>query len=588
MNNNIDRIFIKFQLWWFSIFLLGVIVGALYQVIGESQSLSSVTYSLGQYVKIFYLPGLLTLLLFHCLFRMIIPLQFYFYYYVWIKHVWIKRIYSTLKRRVPFPYSKFKGRLEHRSYSIFDDYGDSLIRRSFPEKILEECHLSKEYSNKVQEMSLKNRPVLIRREHLMKKGFWPKWAFATVLLFNKLIIQSYHATHGEIKYCLKVDLRNQSYGIYNNAGKLFLKCVFLNDDFKSRCVKMSIEIEDFLKGKTSQGDVLPIDAKKMPFRWASGGVLPIVLWNNRFWYVLFFRDIEPVGLNIANGASETKEEYKDLDSLAYREFSEELVLLNREPSPSDNLPVTQKIFRYPHPLPPETSDKITSNEFAQKHKKLRKEHDGLPIEFDTDGPELKPINTPFEVEVSPHDTNQLYRSPKVSNVVFNVNPTEFGIEVLRVSYFEMDKDDYLMDGEIWEMGPALVRQPIMLLSCDYIQSIFNKNGSIGTYVEKAPYLNCKYLENIPYSEYKIFDKDIEFRQRRLELLEKDSKTKEFPEVERYKAWLEKYGELFRMVKESKCDLTNNDHKPLVTLCPVTWKTLEMICHHKLLNNIKLR
>ena len=212
MNKSINRSFIKLQSWWFSIFLIGVIAGALYQVIGGSQSMNSVMFSLWQYVKIFYLPGALIILLFHCLFLMIIPLQLYFYYYIWIK-----RIYGTLKRWVQFPYSNFKGRLAHWLLCrFFNDYCDTLILRSF---FLKECPLPKEYSNKVQEISFENRPILIHREHLLEKSFWPKWAFATVLLFNKLIIQRYHARHGEIKYRLKVDLRNQSHGIYNNAGK---------------------------------------------------------------------------------------------------------------------------------------------------------------------------------------------------------------------------------------------------------------------------------------------------------------------------------------------------------------------------------
>lgn len=344
MNKSINRSFIKLQFWWFSIFLIGVIAGALYQVIGGSQSLNSVMFSLWQYVKIFYLPGALIILLFHCLFLMITPLQVYFYYYVWIK-----RIYSTLKRWIQIPYSNFKGRLARWLLSsFFNDYFDTLILKSFPEKFLKGCSLPREYSNKVQEMSLENKPILIRREHLMKKGFWPKWAFATVLLFNKLIIQRYQARHGEIKFRLKVDLRNQSHGIYNNAGKLFLKSIFLNDEFKSRCLEKSKKIEDFLKSNTSQEDILTIDAKEMPFRWASGGILPIALWKGRYWYVLYFRDIEPVGWNIANGASEIKEEYKNLYSLSYREFSEELVLLSRKPSLSDKLPLHKKYFVF-HP-----------------------------------------------------------------------------------------------------------------------------------------------------------------------------------------------------------------------------------------------
>lgn len=554
-----------------------------YQVIGENQNLSNAIFSLWQYVKIFYLPGVLTILLVHCLFLMIPTLQLYFYYYVWIKY-----IYGTLEYWKQN--SNFKGKLAHWLLNRFFDncYFYTLILNSFPEKFLKECS-HQQYSDKIQKMSLDNKPVLIRREHLMKKDFWPKWMFATVLLFNKLTIERYQ-TEGKIKFRLKVDLRDQSYGIYNNAGKLFLKSVFLNDEFKSRCLKKSKEVEDFLKSlksATSQANELTIDAEGMPFRWASGGVLSIALWKNKYWYVLYFRDIEPVGWNIANGASETKEEYKDLYNLIYREFSEELVLLSREPCLSDKLPITQKIFRFPFPLPEKISRRIENKEFFERHRRLRQEHDGLVIQY-KDGPEVNLVNTPFEVEITYHGANYDTLSSRVSNIIFNVNPTEFGIEVLLISYFKMEEEDYLMDGEIWEGDePALVRQPIMLLSCDYVQKIFNETGSLGTYVEETPYLNCKYLKKIPYNEYKIFDKDIEFRQQRLnKLLKKGSRAERSPEVERYKDWFKNYGEFFRKVKESRCDITDDEHKPLVTLCPVTWKTLEMICHYNLLNNIK--
>lgn len=435
----------------------------------------------------------------------------------------------------------------------------------------------------LKNLQLKTGLFFICREHLIEKCLWRRWAFAIVLLFNELKIRRYRSS-GVKKFRLEVDLRNQSYGIYNNAGKRFLKNKFQNEEFKSRCIERSKEIEDFLKSTTPGNDELTINAMEMPLRWASGGMLPIAQWKDKYWYVLNFRDIEPVGWNVANGASETKEEYKNLYSLIYREFSEELVLLNREPYIGDTLHVTQKMFQFPHPLPEEISRKIINKEFAQKHKQLRKDHDGLIVQFE-DGPEIKPISTPFEVQVTCHDENLRDTvAHSIPNVIFTVNPTEFGIEVLLVSCFEMNDNDYLIDGEMWGKGKVLVRRPVMLLSCDYVQEIYNKNKTLGTYVETPPSLDCKCLEKIPAGEYRVFDKDIEFRKRRLEILRKDNKTKEAPEAEYYRKWLENYELLFKKIKDSENGINRNEHSALTMLCPVTWKTLETICYYKLLQN----
>lgn len=445
---------------------------------------------------------------------MVKPLQLYFYYFVWIKHIYaISEKYKIVRRIVG---------------KYFNDYFDSLILKSFPER---KISYSEEYFNRFPEMSFTNRPVLVRREHLLEKNFWSHWAFAAVLLFNELRIVRYKR-NDKIKFRLEVDLRNQSYGIYNNAGKYFLEKVFLNEEFKSRCIKLSEKIEDFLKPGTQQEGTFTIEASATPFRWSSGGILPIVLWKNRYWYVLRFRGVKPVGWNVFNGASETKEEYKNLYSLIYREFSEELILLNRKPDIKDSLPIiNHKIFQLPHPLPEEISKSIINNEFAQRHQRLRKEQDGLNINF-TNGPEIKWVSTPFEVQVTYHDANlRDTLSYSVSDVIFNINPTEFGIEVLLLAFFNMNDEDYLMDGEIWEIGPCLIREPVMLLSHDYIQKIFNEENknknALDTYIiNEQPYLNCMDLNSIPSGEYHIFDNDIEFLKRRYEWLQQQhNKTK---------------------------------------------------------------
>jgi hypothetical protein len=47
-------------------------------------------------------------------------------------------------------------------------------------------------------------------------------------------------------------------------------------------------------------------------------------------------------------------------------------------------------------------------------------------------------------------------------------------------------------------------------------------------------------------------------------------------------WIKKYGDLFADLLDNPVDLTDTDHAPLLTLCPVTWKTLEIAFRYKLL------
>lgn len=593
MKKSINKLFLNLQYLLFTFFLAGVVIDVIYQVIGENKILDTVLPSLLRYFVKFYLPLALIILLIHCFFLVVKPLQLFVYYHIWIKH-----IFATLKR---FTQSSPTGSFTHSPLvtfrckvghwfldKFFNEFFDTLILNSFcKQKVFfgkldqnfssrqEISTSSEEHSPAIQRMSLRKEPVLVHKDHLMEKNYWPNWAFTAILLFNELTLHRYLIEQETSKFRLEVDLHNQCYGIYNTAGKTFLNDAFLNEEFKSRCINESKRIENFLKSRTSQ-NILKINAREMPFRWASGGMLPIAHLEGRYWYVLYFRDIEPVGLNIANGASETNEEYKNLHTLIYREFSEELVLLDREPDLDDTFPIVQKVFQFPFFSP---DSPIINKEFNKKHRQLRREHDNLTIELEN-GPEIRPIYTPFEVGITNHNVNL---QDAVKNVIFNINPTEFGIEVLLVSRFNMRKEDYLMDGEIWEMGPALIRQPVILLSYDYVRKVFEKTGSLGTYVETRPHLNCKDLGRIPAGEYKIFDKDIEFRKRRLEFLEKNNRTSKSKEAKRYRMWFEQYYELFMKVRKSKCDITNVEHSPLTIMCPVTWKSLETICYYNLLD-----
>ena len=82
-----------------------------------------------------------------------------------------------------------------------------------------------------------------------------------------------------------------------------------------------------LDALTADPDVMGfrVDCSKWPLRYANGGVLPIVHLEGKDYFLLFYRDIFPIGWNIANGASDDEDEWVDPGRIIHREFAEEVL-----------------------------------------------------------------------------------------------------------------------------------------------------------------------------------------------------------------------------------------------------------------------
>lgn len=473
--------FLSLEVTIFTIFIPGVVVSILFLISGQQFLV---------YILTIYLPIAFGASVVYLLYLKVQKFQLYLYYNVWIKYIF-----------------KILG---HR------DYYNSLIRDSWSKPTHTEGHGS--YTIWLKGKSHENKPDFVRRVHLMAKNFWPNWAFSALVLFNEVKITCDQGKN----FCLEVDLRDQSYGIYNNAGKEFLKKTFLGNDERVDIFDNEAKrIENCLNGDKTE-KTHEINCQDTPLRWASGGVLPIACREGKYYYVLFFRGIQPEGWNVANGASETEDEYINLHSLMVREFSEELMLLKRKPQINEKSIIKQISFKFPCPimeeLPDEVRNNIRSESFIEKHRKLREAHDNLTIK-PIQGPRLGLIKTPFEIKIRYYDsTLEKCVERKIEDVIFSINLSEFGIESISLYWFKMGAEDYPIFGEIWEVADCLLREPVLLLSCDYVQKVFDDNGgTLGEQVKNKtddPYSDCKCLERIPSNEYQIFDIDIEFRKRR--------------------------------------------------------------------------
>lgn len=550
------RNWISIPFWMFQEFLFGIfVVGGLGQLVYNMCTGGSLKRELSNIIKVtewwMIAAGFTTLL--WIIAREVLDLDLWLYYYVWINQL------------APILYGN------QPKYQRFLD-----IKGSFEPQRLED---NKEY------------PTFIRREHLMRKEYWPDWEFSIVTIFQPHKVRQVTAKtadNGQI-WRLEVDLRNESFGIYNNAGKRFLARRFEGAITSEHILGQSLQFHNFMLPSTHPGRSLTWGeiGESIPLRWASGGFLPIVQYNNKRWALLFFRDIPLHGLNIANGASENKEEYKKLNRLIGREFSEETILLSSRPYPERHTTKRDFVTFTIDPKAPSSRAPIINPEFADKHKELRFRHDAVSLSTSLDFTrEVKSIHTPFFVRVTYHQPD-LKESviEEIPNVICSLNPTVFGIEVVWLCTFKLEDGEYLIDGEYHLSREFLIRRPIILLDMEFLHQIYAKENTLGELLTESNRSECKQLPPVPKQHCVIFDADIGFRENRLgriskglnnpSLSQKERGSLEW-ERDRIESWLSLYKQAF---EEAKNEGLQDEH--LRTLCPVTWKALELIFAHQI-------
>ncbi|MBN2584824.1 MAG: hypothetical protein JXL80_17300 [Planctomycetes bacterium] len=410
-------------------------------------------------------------------------------------------------------------------------------------------------------------PLVVRREHLTSIERVRGAAFSIVLLFNPIVLKRENG-----KYVMQVDLKGQSCAIYNNAGKQFLRARFCGEDQRREHAEKSHETHRFLMGDCPDRKELQVCIPGL--RWVSGGFLPVAKWHGSEWVCLFFRDIHPIGWNLANGASENKAEYKDLDKLIYRETHEELVICGNRPRRDADICRRRFIVPGPETLP--------MPELAATHDRLRLMHDGIHFTL-VDGPELVASDTRHRVEVSYHDDWVAVNPQPIQNVLLAINPVqELGIEVIRAGKFDLGDDDFLLDGEVHDDGtePYLVRRPVLMLSVEFLKKRFAEpehDSSLGPCLDDEESPDAKDLGVVDPINFHLFRDDIELRRSRMKVLEANHGDSENLELTRIRTWQNEVGKDFEDVIAG-APLRGR----LARLLPATWKAIELAIRHKVL------
>ncbi len=388
------------------------------------------------------------------------------------------------------------------------------------------------------------RPLLAPMRTVFRRRGWGTWAFSSRVIDSGVEVDTKLQGSRSSK-TLRVVLSDSPLGIYNNAGKKFLDVNTPVDP--ERAGELSRSARAMLLDFTSDS-MRTLDAPLL--RWASAGVLPIARWRSADWVVLFFRDIRPVGWNLANGASENERDQRHVAELAQREFCEELLVCRN--MPSDGVSAVIRPFVFPGPGGRDA--RLASPRFTAQHRKLRHDHDHLHLQLPERSPDdvipLSLVPTPWRCEVV-SATGRVV----TPHVIPSLNPFEMGVELIQVMRFPMDDDDVLLDGEILESGPALARRPIALIRLEAMRDIVKGETWHPTTRDRMV------LPVLDANDVHIFGNDIELRRRRLA----DPLT---PAAERSKidSWLAHFGPMF--MQTSLVDEQSRQ------VCPVVWKTLE--------------
>ena len=230
--------------------------------------------------------------------------------------------------------------------------------------------------------------------------------------------------------------------IWNRRGKDEIRERVI-PDFSIQWPEIAEKLEAFFFGNSAQANC-ELPGKTFPFRFCSGGALPLITIGDKQYYRLHWRDIHPVGWNIVNGGSDNVLEMLDPQRIIYRELLEELLIFDI--NDSDIRQLTPLIENGPAWLEnPREAEvlrlwKIRFLQNGMKFDSIRQ--DRLPLGW---------MQGPDDLKVTFVDRKKnVVQNGGARNVFLNVNAEDFGIEVDCVVRLRLPETAVICDGELLE------------------------------------------------------------------------------------------------------------------------------------------
>ena len=297
------------------------------------------------------------------------------------------------------------------------------------------------------------------------------------------------------------------------------------------------KLDDFLI--LGQGEEYGFNDPAFAFRYASGGTLPIVEMNGVEYFCFFYRDIHPIGWNIANGACDTRDELLNPFLAVDRELREELLI-------ADFVKEQRYVFAADIGKSPDRpvfrlARAFWKRKHPSKDVSTLDQHAIVPKWFD--GPDS------LRVELGNDPPS------RVNGCYVNINAEDFGIEIDRVAKIAVSDTAVFCDGEV--DGDQLVNSPVGLFE---VERVWEQLGRESSFIP-----TCFYFDTLRVGEPRTdrYDtghrdgRDVEARLRKII----DGDFVKGLQTIRSREELEKFG----------------DEKNKFTLCPVTERIVERYC-----------
>jgi TIR domain len=243
--------------------------------------------------------------------------------------------------------------------------------------------------------------------------------------FLQVLLTEFNLRHSGQGLVLEVEFDFDSPALWLRQGKGYTQ----RQIDSASAVRYQQKLEGILLGHDSE-DWTHNDPA-FPFRFGNGGTLPVIRRGERDFYCLFYRDIAPVGWNIANGGAESAAELLDPLETIERELREELVIV--EPKAGHRYVFDwDEGRRADHP-----EFRIARRfwqEIFQQRNYLELRERVLPLKW-LPGRDSVIIRFNDEAPI------------EISDCILNINAEDFGIEVDRVAKLNIGPETVLCDGE---------------------------------------------------------------------------------------------------------------------------------------------
>jgi hypothetical protein len=146
--------------------------------------------------------------------------------------------------------------------------------------------------------------------------------------FVQVLIDHFILSRDDNGKMLQFEIHNNTMAIRDPKARYLLNQFIGKCTNKEKVRKLLKKIAEFEKDKNLLS--YQFDATAFPFRYANGGVLPIIKVRKKDYFCLFYRAVFPVGWNIANGAANNIDDIRNPVKIIHREFSEEFIIADHD------------------------------------------------------------------------------------------------------------------------------------------------------------------------------------------------------------------------------------------------------------------